>query len=124
MRLYTFLFVLILVSIFDSCSSKGSVEKPDNLINESLMVNVLYEISILDAMSTFKPRNKDFEQIYGKPYIFLKYGVDSLQLAKSDQYYAKFPRVYHKIYSRVLEKMKKTKDSFDLLGKNQKKIKN
>ena len=88
------------------------------------MVNVLYEISILDAMSTFKPRNKDFEQIYGKPYIFLKYGVDSLQLAKSDQYYAKFPRVYHKIYSRVLEKMKKTKDSFDLLGKNQKKIKN
>ena len=124
MRLYIFLFVLILVSIFDSCNSTGSVEKPDNLISESLMVNVLYEISILDAMSTFKPRNKDFEQIYGKPYIFLKYGVDSLQLAKSDQYYAKFPRVYHKIYSRVLEKMKKTKDSFDLLGKNQKKIKN
>lgn len=120
MKIYTFLFVLILVSIFDSCSFTGSVEKPDNLISESLMVNVLYEISILDAMSTFKPRNKDFEQIYGKPYIFLKYGVDSLQLAKSDQYYAKFPRLYHRIYSRVLEKMKKTKDSFDLLGKNQK----
>jgi len=120
MRKYTFLFMYIFVSIFLSCTSTLSVEKPDNLISESLMVNVLYEIIILDAMSTFKPRNKDFEEIYGKPYIFLKYGVDSLQLAKSDQYYAKFPRAYHRIYSRVLEKMKKTKDSLDLLIKNEK----
>ena len=120
MRIYKFLFVFISVSFFYSCSCTGSVEKPDNLISESLMINILYEISILDAMSTFKPKNKDFEEIYGKPYIFIKYGVDSLQLAKSDEYYAKFPRVYHRIYSSVLEKLKKTKDSFDLLGKIEK----
>ena len=72
MRKYTFLYVFIYVNIFHSCTSTLSVEKPDNLISESLMVNVLYEIIILDAMSTFKPRNKDFEEIYGKPYIFLK----------------------------------------------------
>ena len=66
-------------------------------------------------------RNPEFEEIYGKPYIYIKYGIDSLQLAESDHYYAKFPRIYHKIYSNVLTRINKMKDSLDLLGKEQKK---
>ena len=119
MKAYPFLFVFALASLLHSCSSTGSVEKPEGLIDESLMTTLLYEISIFDAMSTFKPRNPDFEEIYGKPYIYMKYGVDSLQLAESDRYYAKFPRIYHRIYSTALQRLKITKDSLDLLGKDQ-----
>ena len=43
-----------------SCSSTGAVEKPDNLIKESVMERVLYDIIVLEAMSTFKPKNPDF----------------------------------------------------------------
>jgi hypothetical protein len=121
MRVLNLLVLLSLTALFQSCSSTGSVEEPENLIDENLMENILYELSILDAMSSFTPRNPDFEKIYGKPYIFLKYKIDSLQLAESDNYYAKFPRVYHKIYSNVLARMNKTKESLDLLGKEQKK---
>ena len=113
--------LLFLVILFQSCSSTSSVKKPKNLIDEDLMEQILYEISIMDAMSTFTPRNPEFEEMYGKPYIYIKYGIDSLQLAESDHYYAKFPRIYHKIYSNVLTRINKMKDSLDLLGKEQKK---
>jgi len=113
-------FILLFLIILQSCTITGKIEKPHNLIDESLMINILYEISILDAMNTFNPRNPNFEEIYGRPYIYLKYGVDSLQLTKSDLYYAKFPRIYHRIYSSVLIRMNKTKDSLDLLEKEQK----
>ena len=113
-------FSLLLVFILANCSTTVSIEKPENLIDESLMVDLLYEISILDAMSTFKPINRNFEKVYGKSYVYRKFGVDSLQLNQSDNYYANFPRVYHRIYSRVLLKMNRIKDSLDLLEKNQK----
>ena len=116
-----FILSLILTSIILSCSSTGAVEKPDNLINESVMERVLYDIMVLDAMSAFKPKNTDFEAVFGKPYIFNKYGIDSLQLVESDNYYAKFPRIYSRLYSNILKRMDKVKDSLTELGKLQKK---
>lgn len=116
-----FILSLILTSMILSCSSTGAVEKPDNLIKESVMERVLYDIMVLDAMSTFKPKNPDFEVVYGKSYIYKKYGIDSLQLVESDNYYAKFPRIYSRLYSNILKRMDKVKDSLTELGKLQKK---
>lgn len=104
-----------------SCSSTGAVEKPDNLIKESVMERVLYDIIVLEAMSAFKPKNPDFESVYGKPYIYKKYGIDSLQLVQSDNYYAKFPRIYTRMYSNIQKRMGKVKDSLTELDKLQRK---
>jgi hypothetical protein len=112
---------LILISMILSCSSTGAVEKPDNLIKESVLERVLYDIIVLEAMSTFKPKNQDFESVYGKPYIYKKYGIDSLQLVESDNYYAKFPRIYTRIYSNIQKRMGKVKDSLTELDKLQRK---
>jgi len=114
------LLLLLTCSLFYNCSISGSVEKPDNLIEESVMENVLYDITVLEAMSTFRPKNPDFEKVYGRTYIYMKYGIDSLQLLESDRYYAKHPRVYHRMYSKILKRMNKTKDSLDVLGKLEK----
>jgi hypothetical protein len=112
---------LILISMTLSCSSTGAVEKPDNLIKELVMERVLYDIIVLEAMSTFKPKNPDFESVYGKPYIYKKYGIDSLQLVQSDNYYAKFPRIYTRMYSNIQKRMGKVKDSLTELDKLQRK---
>ena len=104
-----------------SCSSTGAVEKPDNLIKESVMERVLYDIIVLEAMSTCKPKNPDFESVYGKPYIYKKYGIDSLQLLQSDNYYAKFPRIYTRMYFNIQKRMGKVKDSLTELDKLQRK---
>ena len=47
------------------------------------MENIIYEAILMDVMITFKPKNKKFIDIIGSPYLFLKYNIDSLQLAKS-----------------------------------------
>ena len=116
-----FILSLILTSMILSCSSTGDIEKPDNLIKESVMKRVLYDIMVLDAMRTFKPKNPDFEAVYSKPYIYKKYGIDSLQLVESDNYYAKFPRIYYRLYSNILKRMDKVKDSLTELDKLQRK---
>ena len=64
--------------------------------------------------------NPKFIKTLGTPYFFIKYGIDSLQLAKSEEYYTKNPRKYQKIYMRVLLRMEKHKDSFNLLSKTSK----
>jgi len=89
------------------------VEKPENLIDETRMESILYDAVMMDVMNTFSGLNPDFVEILGAPYLYKKYGIDSLQLVQSEEYYTKNPRIYHRIYSRVLTKLQKDKDSID-----------
>lgn len=87
------LFLLI------SCNN-SAVEKPKNLIDEDQMVDIIYDISLLDAMrsqnfgsNTRYPTNTNF--------LKSKYKVDSLTFAKSSQYYASDYKKYKKMYEEV-----------------------
>ena len=85
MKKYFYFFGLtIIVLLTSSCSDTGVVEKPENLIEEERMEQILYDLLMLDAMNTFNPKHPDFEAVYGTPYLYKKYGIDSLQLAESD----------------------------------------
>ena len=99
-----FNFFLLLVF---SCQDSGLIDKPENLIDELTMENIIYEAIMMDVMSTFKPKNKKFIGIIGSPYLFLKYNIDSLQLARSNEYYTKNPKVMSKIYKKVLMRMER-----------------
>ena len=96
-----------------SCQDSTSTSVPRNLIDEEKMENIIYDATTMDVMSTFIPKNKSFVDIMGSPYIFLKYEIDSLQLAESQEYYSKNPKVMSKIYRKVLRRMEKSKDSID-----------
>jgi len=104
----TFFLVFML-----SCQESTLVDKPNNLIDELTMENIIHEAILMDVMTTFTPKNERFIGIIGSPYLFLKYDIDSLQLAKSHEYYTKNPKIMSKIYREVLKKMKKSKDSID-----------
>ena len=95
------------------CQDPVLIEKPENLLDELTMENIIYEAIMMDVMSTFKPKNKKFIDIIGSPYLFLKYNIDSLQLARSNEYYTKNPKVMSKIYKKVLMRMERNKDSID-----------
>tara|TARA_Y100000992_G_scaffold265449_1_gene202818 strand:+ start:196 stop:564 length:369 start_codon:yes stop_codon:yes gene_type:complete len=112
---YSFTFVIL--CLFLCCQNIEFNNKPDNLIDEVLMEQVLYEATLIEVMKTFSDKNPKFIKTLGTPYFFIKYGIDSLQLAKSEEYYTKNPRKYQKIYMKVLLRMEKHKDSFNLLSK-------
>ena len=111
-------FIKINISIFFmlfifSCQDLVLIEKPENLIDELTMENIIYEAIMMDVMSTFKPKNKKFIGIIGSPYLFIKYNIDSIQLVRSNEYYTKNPKVMSKIYMKVLRRMERSKDSID-----------
>ena len=104
------IFFLLLILC---CKDQTLVYKPKNLIDELTMENIIYEAIMMDVMSTFKPKNKKFIGIIGSPYLFIKYNIDSIQLARSNEYYTKNPKIMSKIYMKVLRRMERSKDSID-----------
>jgi hypothetical protein len=99
-----------------SCNS-NPIEKPENLLTKNQMVDILYDLYVLNAISTsdymyFRDRN-----IIPSRYIYKKYNIDSLQFATSDKYYASDLEEYEKIYERVTERLQSNKVEVDSLLK-------
>ncbi|WP_428224140.1 DUF4296 domain-containing protein [Flavobacterium sp.] len=98
------LALLVVIFIF-SCKNE-IVEKPKNLIDESTMKNILYDLAMLQAIKghdmMLLPKNK----IDPKKYIYLKYHIDSIQLVKSNRYYAADISNFKKMYEEILERIK------------------
>jgi len=96
------IFVLFLVTLF-SCKNEV-IDKPDNLIDEDVLVNIIYDLAILEAAKT---QYTGIQYQYPKPteYVKKKYKIDSVTFAKSTQYYASDVKNYKKIYERVKEKI-------------------
>ncbi|HSD07226.1 DUF4296 domain-containing protein [Flavobacterium sp.] len=110
------IFIIGLVCLFLSCN-KDLVEKPDNLIDQQVMENIFYDMSILEAIKYQNPNSLNPNGIDPKTYIFKKYNIDSTQLAQSNAYYAADYREYKKMFDHINDRLKKEKDAVDLINK-------
>ena len=108
----------LIVFFMMSCSNTGYLKKPDNLISENKMESILYDATIMAALENSSALKPEFKPIIGKPYLFHKYGIDSLQLVESESYYSKNHRIYLKIHLNVLNRIEKTRDSLNELDKS------
>ena len=97
------LFFTVLILTMSSCK-KEVIEKPDNLIDEEVLINIIYDLAILDAAKT---QYTGVEYKYPTPteYVKKKYKIDSISFAKSTQYYASDVKQYKKIYEKVKDKI-------------------
>jgi hypothetical protein len=101
MKKYRLLFIAIALTTV-SCKDEV-LEKPKNLVERSKMVDIIYDLSILEAART----QTVGVQNYPKPTEFIKnkYKIDSLTFAKSTQYYASDIKEYKKMYDEVKERL-------------------
>ena len=100
------LFILFFALFVVSCS-KNPVPKPDNLLDEETMINILYDISLLQAIDGSLPNKLMEQDIKMDQYIFEKYKIDSTTYRQNQLYYAGDARKYKKIYDKVLERLEK-----------------
>ena len=107
MKQLLFLFVTIFIV---SCS-KNPVPKPDNLLDEKTMVDILYDVSLLQAIEGSMPNKLMEHNIEMDQYIFTKYKIDSTTYRQNQMYYASDARKYKKIYKKVLERLDKEKQT-------------
>lgn len=106
---------MLSLALFLASCNHNAVEKPENLIEEEVMTNILYDLSIMEAMKSQNPYAPQNQSINPKEYIFKKYKIDSLQFATSNRYYVSQIEEYKKMYDRVNERLEKEKKAADSL---------
>lgn len=107
------LIVLFLCLVCWACGD-SAIEKPKNLIDEDTMVDIFYDLSLLDAIRSHNPGKL---QSVKDPnlYIYKKYKIDSVQFAQSNRYYASDISQYKKMYQRVGRRLDRNKKALDSL---------
>ncbi len=85
------------------------VKKPKHLIERAQMVNIMYDLSLLEAVKYQNPAVLDSNQIRPKQFIYKKYKIDSLQLAQNNLYYASDYKAYKIMFDEVVKRVELNK---------------
>lgn len=106
-----------MVLFFSVSCKKELVKEPENLIEKEKMVDIIYDLSLLDAIKYQQPLSLDSLESNPKKFVFKKYKVDSLQFAQSNMYYAADFDTYKEMFDEISARLEKEKKS------NEKKLK-
>ncbi len=121
MKHWILIFVLILSIL--GCQNVERPEKPKNLISKEKMVDVLTEAYLANAARSVNNQAIIDKGIKVDSLIFKKFEVDSVQFAKSNDYYAADINLYLDIFQKVearLVAMEKKLDSIRDLDRKRK----
>ncbi|KUJ60490.1 hypothetical protein AR687_18065 [Flavobacteriaceae bacterium CRH] len=111
-------FVLIILVLFLSVSCKKElVKEPKRLIDKGKMIDIMYDLSVLDAIKYQNPLSLDSTDSSQKKFIFQKYKVDSLQFAQSNMYYAADYESYKDMFDQIAKRLEKNQKKADSLVK-------
>ena len=105
-KMKNILSIILLFLLSISCNY-SAVKKPENLIEREKMVDIIYDLSILEAAKSQKPIVLEQYQIQSNTYIYKKYQVDSLQFANSVKFYATDLEKYYGIYDSVNKRIER-----------------
>ncbi len=110
------LLLFIILTVIIGCK-EDVVEKPDRLIEKGKMINIMYDLAILEASKYQSSGNPDDYGNDNTEYIYKKYKVDSTQLTQSNIYYASNYIVYEEMYKEVGKRINQKKVIVDSILK-------
>ncbi|WP_051286241.1 DUF4296 domain-containing protein [Salinimicrobium terrae] len=105
--------VLAALIVLVSCQDINRTPKPDNLIPEEKMVEVLTELSLLHGARSYNMRLREEKGINAYSYLTEKFKIDSIQIVRSNEYYAQNYKQYKRIYEKVKERLELLMAEFD-----------
>ncbi len=117
------LWILFPLALLFGCQDIKTPQKPDNLIPQDKMVNILEQAYLTNAARGVENKAIVEKGIYLDSLIYHKNGIDSLQFAKSNAYYASNLNQYSEIFrelERRLDRAQKELDSVLYSDKPQK----
>ena len=120
-KLKYILFALLIISC-----KKGDIGRPkmpDNLINKDSMVEIIYDISLINSAKGVNKKLIESKGIIPQDYIYKKHNIDSLQFTLSNEHYAYDLKTYENIYNNVKSKLEKDKDHFQTIIDAEQKVK-
>ncbi len=105
---------LFLVFILAACE-KTPFDKPENLIKEKQMINMLADMHLAEATYNHIRYDSTFQNSSSSLFyysILNKYQVPDTVFEKSYLYYASNPKNFEKMYRKVLDKLSETEQEF------------
>ena len=117
-RLLVYILVPFLVL---SCNEIDKPKKPDNLLSKDKMIEIITDISLVNAAKGVDKKLIEEKIINPEYYIFQKYNIDSLQFAENNNYYAYDVKEYEDIYLNVKNRLEKHRDEYDAIEELEKK---
>lgn len=109
-RLFTYLIIGLLIW---GCAEKNP--KPQDLISEKNMEEILYDLTLLQAIRSTNYMLFEQNNIQPDVYIYEKYGIDSLQFASSHKYYISDSENYEKMLTRIIDRVNENRKIADSL---------
>ena len=110
-KVLSFLVILILIV---SCKEE-IVEKPDNLIEKNKMVDIMYDLAILEGIKYQNITSLADYNMNSSQYIYKKYKIDSLQFVQSNVYYASNYEEYKEFFDEIVKRIDDQKAVVDSL---------
>lgn len=118
--------ILVLFIVLSSCKEEV-VKKPERLIEKGVMVDIMYDLSLLEAIKYQNPISMEPYKVNPAEFIYKKYKVDSAQFAQNNVYYASNYVEYKAMSDQIIKRIDKEKavaDSLVMLEKKkQEKVK-
>lgn len=111
------IIVIVLVLFLSVSCKKDVVKEPAKLIEKEKMIDIMYDLSLLEAMRYQKPLSLDSIDNDPTRFILKKYKVDSLQFAQNNMYYASDYDSYKDMFDAVNKKIAVNQRASDSLAK-------
>ena len=105
-----------------SCQDLKKTEKPEDLIPQDKMVDVLTEMSLMYAARNYNKQKLENTGIKPDKYIYEKFDIDSLQFERSNDYYSEQYAQYEQIYDSVKMRLQVLKTRLDSIREREVKI--
>lgn len=96
--------IVLICLLFSFISCNNAIEKPKNLIERDKMVDILYDISLLEAIKS-QNINGGISNKNANDFLYKKHKIDSLQFAESNKYYAADVEEYKKMFGQVKSRL-------------------
>lgn len=105
------IILLSIIGVFLSCQDIEETPKPENLIPEDKMVEILVDLAKVDAAFSISTEEYKKRGVVGRELILEKHDIDSVQLVKSNAYYAEDFKANQRIYEAVQTRLQRENDS-------------
>lgn len=117
-------YILLITLVFISCKNNNTdkPKKPDNLIPKDSMVDILYDISLINSAKGTNKKLMETKGIVPEDYVYKRHNIDSLQFVLSNEYYSFNLETYEDIYNAVKVKLEKDKKHFQAIVDTEKKV--
>jgi len=113
-----YIYILFLSFFMLSCTSNTILKKPDDLIPEDQMVDLLTDLFL--AINAGTTKNLDLKrQVNYYPLVFEKHNIDSARFKESNFYYTSRVDDYDAILVKVDERLKALSEKFEALKREE-----